>query len=68
MNSLKDGPIQKSKVFSADFEEHKSQFVYDVKSIIEFEDIPEDLVINWDHTGIYYIPVSNCTMEAEGST
>ena len=34
---------------------------------MEFEDIPEDLVINWNHTGINYIPVSKWTMEAEGS-
>ncbi len=28
------------------------------------EDIPEDLIINWDHTGL---PVSNWTMAEEGS-
>ena len=31
------------------------------------EDIPTDLVINWDQTGIHYVPVSNYTMEKEGS-
>ena len=31
------------------------------------EDIPADLVLNWDHTGIYYVPVSSYTMEKEGS-
>ena len=67
MDFVKRWANTKVKVFSTDFEEHKSQFVYDVKSIIEFEDIPEDLVINWDHTGINYIPVSKWTMEAEGS-
>ena len=46
MNFVKRWANTKIKVFSIDFEEHKSQFVYDVKSIIEFEDIPEDLVIN----------------------
>jgi hypothetical protein len=30
------------------------------------EDIPNDLVINWDHTGIHYVPVSNWTMAGEG--
>ena len=67
MNFVKRWANTKLKVFSKDFEEHKLQFVYDVKSIIEFEDIPKDLVINWDHTGINYIPVSKWTMEAEGS-
>ena len=41
--------------------------MYDVQSIIEFEEIPKELVINWDHTGINYVPVSNWTMEVEGS-
>ena len=31
------------------------------------EDIPNELVINWDHTGINYVPVSNWTMATEGS-
>ena len=30
------------------------------------EDIPIELVINWDQTGIYYVPVSNWTMAKEG--
>ena len=30
------------------------------------EDIPNELVINWDHMGIHYVPVSNWTMAAEG--
>lgn len=29
------------------------------------EDIPNELVINWDHTGIHYVPVSNWTMATE---
>ena len=49
------------------FEECKTQFVYDVKAIMELEEIPDELVIIWDHTGIGYIPVSNWTMEAEGN-
>lgn len=30
-------------------------------------DIPGDLIINWDHTGIKYVPVSNWTFEKKGS-
>jgi len=33
--------------------------------IAEFEEIPDSLVINWDHTGIHYMPVSAWTMEEE---
>lgn len=31
------------------------------------EDIPFDLIINWDQTGIHYVPVGSWTMEKEGS-
>ena len=46
-----------------DFEQCKEQFVFDVKIIVEFEEIPDKLIINWDHTGINYVPVSTWTME-----
>ena len=55
MNFVKRRANTKAKVFNADFEEHKEQFVYDVQSIVEFEEIPKELVINWDHTGINYV-------------
>ena len=35
MNFIKRQANTKAKDSSADFEEHKSQFVYDVKSVIE---------------------------------
>ena len=28
---------------------------------------PADLIINWDHTGLKYVPVSNWTMEVKGA-
>ena len=31
------------------------------------EVIPPDLIINWDHTGINYVPVSKWTMEKKGT-
>lgn len=48
-----------------DFETCRSQFIFDVQSIMELEEIPPQLVINWDHTGIHYVPVDNWTMEKE---
>ena len=35
--------------------------------MIEMEEIPQDLVINWDQTGIHYAPLSSYTMEKEGT-
>ena len=67
MSFVKRRGSTKAKNFVSDFEEHKLQFLLDVRSIIEFEEIPESLIINWDHTGIHYIPVSSWTMEKQGS-
>ena len=44
------------------FDEEKYQFLFDVKVIITIEEIPSCLVINWDQTGIKYVPASNWTM------
>ena len=57
----------KASISTVDFDAQREQFLFDIRTIIEMEDIPYDLVINWDHTGINYVPVSNWTMAAEGS-
>ena len=63
---LKGGLVVREKYLQK-IQVRKEQFLFDVKVIIETEDIPSDLVINWDQTGIHYVPVSNYTMEKEGS-
>ena len=50
-----------------DFECNRLQFIFDRKALITLEDIPCDLVINWDQIGMQYVPVSNWTMAKEGS-
>ncbi len=67
MGYVKRRASTKVKVTVADCESHKALFVHDVKSIMVMEEIPSQLVINWDHTGINYVPVSNWTMAKEGS-
>lgn len=57
----------KAKVTAASFEEMKKQFLIDIKAVVAFEGIPKQLIINWDQTGIDYLPMSQCTMAAEGS-
>ena len=32
------------------------------------DEIPPQLIISWDHTGINYVPVFSWTMEAPGMT
>ena len=67
MGFVKRRVTTKAKFSVDEFEEHKLQFLFDSKAIIEMEDIPESLIINWDHTGIHYVPVGAWTMEKEGS-
>ena len=58
---------KKPKMSLIDFEAGKAQFLYDAKTLIEMEEIPDSLVLNWDQTGIHYVPVSNWTMAEVGS-
>ncbi len=67
MNFVKRRGNSKFKVTCSNFEELREQFLFDIKTIIEFEEIPDDLILNWDHTGVNYIPVSSWTIAREGS-
>lgn len=40
----------KAKVMPADFGKLKAQFLSDVQTIVSMEDIPAELIINWDHS------------------
>ena len=50
-----------------DFEEVKRKYLQDMQLVISMDEIPDDLVINFDQTGIHYIPVSDWTMAEEGA-
>ena len=34
-------------------------------NVIDMDEIPDDLVINWDQNEIHYVPVSSWMMEKE---
>ena len=67
MGFVKRRASTKAKVAVTDFDQLKLQFVFDIKAIVEMEEIPEALVTNWDQTGVHYVPVSSWTMAKEGS-
>ena len=67
MGLVKRRASTKSKVSIENFEEVKEQYLLDIKVCVEMDEVPDDLVINWDQTGIHYVPVSSWTMEKEGS-
>ena len=59
------GCIEK-KIQVQDFEGIKAQFLTDIKAVVTLEDIPDQLILNWDHTGINVVPTSSWTMEEKG--
>ena len=66
MGFVKRRATTKSKVSVEQFDELKELFLLDFSNVIEMDDVPEELVINWDQMGINYVPISSWTMEKEG--
>ena len=56
-----------AKMTVENFEAKKEQFLLDITAIVEMEEIPPQLVFNWDQTGISIVPGSSWTMELKGS-
>ncbi len=67
MGLVKRRASTKSKVSIENFEELKEQYLLDIKASVEMDEVPNELNINWDQTGIHYVPVSSWTMEKECS-
>ena len=51
-----------------DFDLIKQIYLDKVSSVITAHTITSDLVINWDQTGVKFVPTSNWTMDIHGST
>ena len=56
----------KSKHTPADFAAAKESFLNDVVDVVTMDDIPSELMLNWDQTGIHLVPASTWTMDREG--
>ena len=67
MGYVKRKATTKAKIPPALFEQLKAQFLSDVRTVVTIESIPPELIINWDQTGIKYVPVSCWTLEKKGS-
>ena len=55
-----------SKVLPKDFAGIKEQYLIDVKSVVNFEDIIKQLILNWDQTAVKVVPSASWTMEKFG--
>ena len=67
MNFVKRRGSTAMKMTPEKFDNIKEQFIYDVKTVVDMEDISPELVFNWDQTGISIVPGSSWTMELKGS-
>jgi hypothetical protein len=45
----------------------RKRFLADLVTTVEMEDLPPELVLDWDQTGIKLAPVSSHTMDKQGS-
>ena len=66
MGLVKQRASTKAKFSIENFEEVKKLFLHDIKYIRLLDEIPNDLIINFDQTGINYVSVSSWTMEKQG--
>ena len=67
MNFVKRRGSSTAKLTVVNFEAVKEQFIINVNTAVEMEDIPPQLVFNWDQTGISTVPCSIWMMEVKGS-
>ena len=56
-----------AKVSLPHFESLKTQFLLDVMVNVQMDEIPNELIINWDQTAINYVPSGSWTMAKAGS-
>ena len=42
-------------------------FLNDVFAVVKMENIPDELILNWDHTAINIVPGSSWTMAQKGA-
>ena len=55
------------KISLSNFSEIKEQFLLDIMATVSMEEIPYELILNWDQTGLHVVPGSKWTMEKQGS-
>ena len=64
---VKNKATKAARKIPDDFPEVKHAFLQRVKSEVETWNIPHALIINWDQTESKLVPVSEWTMEREGT-
>lgn len=57
----------KSKYTDANFAKVKEAFLNEVVTTVEMEEIPAELILNWDQTAVKIVPTCTWTMDRQGS-
>ncbi|MCH9717517.1 MAG: hypothetical protein K0U52_10595, partial [Gammaproteobacteria bacterium] len=57
----------KSKIVPSDFAEIKAKFLREIVATVTMLEIPPELILNWDQTGIHLVPAASWTMDLTGS-
>ena len=67
MNYTQRRGTTKAKVSVPEFNQAKELFLQEVIDVVPMEEIPIDLIFNWDQTGLNLVPVSSWRMTSKGS-
>lgn len=67
MGFVKRRGTTKSRATVENFDQVKADFLAEIASIVEMEEIPPEMIFNWDQTGIHLVPVASWTMERQGA-
>ena len=61
------GTTAKSKFSDENFDEKEEEFLEETRATVEMKEIPPELILNWDQTGIKLVPSTGWTMEEQGA-
>ena len=67
MGLVKCKGTKAARKLPANFPQQKADFLDKLSDRVDEHDIPKDLIINFDQTGLKIVPVSNWTLATEGS-
>ena len=67
MNLVKRKATTKSSTSTKDFDGVCETYLSDIAAIMVMEEVPLPLVINWDQTGLNFVPYAEWTMDVKGS-
>ena len=67
MGYVKRKATSKVTISSTELESLKVRFLNDIRTVVSLEEIPMELIINWDQNPIKFFPMSNWTHDKKGT-